>query len=285
MKVQLLLLVLLLFDAIGMSQEPTLPEIDQVWRYLNEISELKEEILVLGDQSTIKDRKITRLEFLYKQAAKSIAELSKINHTLQVEIEYKEERITELEENGQAKQLELDKLQKEKNELQSLIGSLCREMDRIKEEYTARNDQLLTRIQILKREAVEQRKESLQKSNVMYINGLNPVLSSRKISKPKTISFQLYYYPLHDEDIEKEVKAEVSIRKLREQSFMTHSVDLIREIKEEIVGGEKIRTVSYSNLNQKQGRMLTTKFEKNTTYRIYVKIKGEEIVSKQFQFR
>ena len=169
MKVQLLLLVLLLFDAIGMSQEPTLPEIDQVWRYLNEISELKEEILVLGDQSTIKDRKITRLEFLYKQAAKSIAELSKINHTLQVEIEYKEERITELEENGQAKQLELDKLQKEKNELQSLIGSLCREMDRIKEEYTARNDQLLTRIQILKREAVEQRKESLQKSNVMYI--------------------------------------------------------------------------------------------------------------------
>lgn len=285
MKVQLLLLILLLFETRGISQEPALAEIDQVWQYLNEISELKEEILVLGDQSTIKDKKITRLEFLYKQAAKSIAELNKINHNLQVEVEYKDERITDLEESGRAKQTELNHLNKEKDDLQDRIRQLCREMDRIKEEYTARNDQLLTRIQILKREAIRQRKESLQKSNVVYINGLNPVLSSRKISKPKTISFQLYYYPLHDEDIEKEVKAEVSIHKLREQSFMTHSVDLVREIKEDIVGGEKIRTVSYSNLNQNQGRMLTTKFEKNTTYRIYVKIKGEEIVSKQFQFR
>ena len=285
MKIHVLLLALLMFCNGVFSQEPALPEIDQVWQYLNEISELKEEILTYGDQNAAKDQEVARLEYLYKQAAKSIAELSKINHNLQVEIEYKGERISDLEENGRGKQAELDSLSQEKDDLQDLIRRLCREMDRIKEEYTVRNDQLLTRIQILKREAVKQRKESLQKSNVVYINGLNPVISSRKISKPKTISFQLYYYPLHDEDIEKEIKAEVSIRKLREQSFMTHAVNLVREINEEIVGGEKIRTVSYSNQNQKSERTLTTKFEKNTTYRIYVKIKGEEIVSKSFQFR
>ncbi|MBX2872661.1 MAG: hypothetical protein KTR30_11190 [Saprospiraceae bacterium] len=285
MKLQSLLLVLSTLCAIGFSQEPAIPEIDQVWEYLDEISKLKKEILAYEGQNAAKDKKIARLEYLYKQAAKAIAELSKINHNLQVEMEYKEECISDLKEGGRAKQIELDKLNKEKNDLLALIRTMRLEMDRIVEEYTARNDQLLTRIQILKREAEKQRKESLHKSNVVYLNGLNPVLSSRKISKPKTISFQLYYYPLHDEGVDKELNAEVSIRKLREQSFMTHSVDLVREIKEEIVGGEKIRTVSFTNQNQKAERILKTKFEKNTTYRIYVKIKGEEIVSEPFQFR
>lgn len=285
MKSRLFLLALLVLCARAWSQEPAKPEIDQVWGYLDEISLLKEEILALEGQSIAKDKKIKRLEYLYKQAAKSIAELSKINHNLQVEIEYKQERIADMQKTGRAKQSELDQLNKEKGDLLAQFRRLCREMDRIKEEYIARNDQLLRRIQILKGEAVKQRKESLQKSNVVYINGLNPVLYSRKMSKPKTISFQLYYYPLHDESIDKEVQAEVSIRKLREQSFMTHSVDLVREIKEEMVGGEKIRTVSYTNQNQKVERTLKSKFEKNTTYRIYVKIKGEEIVSPPFQFR
>mgnify|MGYP000226697860 FL=1 len=66
----------------------------------------------------------------------------------------------------------------------------------------------------------------------------------------KTISFQQSYYPLPDEPIDKEITAEVSIRKSTDKSFMTHSVDLVREIKEETVGGEKIRTGSYANKNQ-----------------------------------
>lgn len=83
----------------------------------------------------------------------------------------------------------------------------------------------------------------------------------------------------------KEITAEVSIRKSTDKSFMTHSVNMVREIKEEQVGGEKIRTVSYANKNQRYERELTHKLLKHTTYRIYIKIKGEEIKSNPFRFR
>lgn len=277
-----LILILTIFS-LGVNAQVNMSEakeeIDQVYGYLDKISEL-ERMNSHGKESLkASEEREKEIKKLYSKAAKTITELKETNKQLKIELEYKNEVIDSLENRNR---IELERAKAERDSLIGHIEYLENNLERVIIEAETRNNMLLDKIRQLKNDAFRKRENTLKHSNVVYINGVNPTIRGN-ISRPKTISFDLYYYPLYDEELTKDLRAEVSVRKIRASDYRTYSVKLKRKITTEKNDDGRIsKDVSYENINQGRETELKEKLEKGKKYRIHIKVKDIELISETF---
>ena len=284
MRIPILLLTFLLFWLVAFGQIPEglQSEVDQVLALIDEISELERQL-----ESAIVENELYRdtnrnLDRLYGRLQKAYDRLQKENHERRIQFEKSKVTIDSMLRNEKKGS---ETMNRYRDSLAQEINCLNDKLLEVETKASAQTKQWQDRVQEIYRDLEERRFLLLKRSNHFFINRIDPILYPEEINRPKKISFDLFYYPLYQEEIPSSILVEISLRNSQENSFITYRVRLMREfgISNDFVPGQRNGMVFYVN-----DPLVTYELEglrKNVPYRAYIRIGEIMIVSDPFRLR
>ena len=260
-------------------------ELESIFEDVNKISGLERKVENLRGNNAAVKREKDKLNKLYNETKNKYVRIENINYRLRIDLKIKDEKIAELENAVYKNEEKLSKLEEERNDLARKLNNLELKILELNERIRLLTDHFVAEIYKLKKIMQERRLESMKRGNSISFDGYNPLKHPDRISKkPKSVSFDMYYYPLPDskDKIDEEITMEVSFRTRGASPFIVYPVTLYRTIVEEAsvsndLGLEPEDYMYYTNKNPNKACEFTNELEKGVLYHVVLRCKEVEV--------
>lgn len=271
-----------LVSVVSIAQVDIKDELDLAFADVDKISELERSVKNWEGSTQALQKEKSKLQGLYENAKSRYGRLERDYYRLKVDLRIKEDQIKELEGKVQLRDDQLKILKEERDSLIREVNLLNQGIIRLEANIRALTEYFVEEINALHDYIQQNRLRNLKRANSVFIDGYNPIHDSKNIPRnPKSISFDLYYYPLPNSRIEPEEKIdmEVSIRKNNGEPFIVYPVTLHRNIKNNQSGGMDLLSeyVFYTNVNIARKFDFEGRLEKGIYYHVYLRCQDLEI--------
>ncbi len=275
MKNCFLVFVFLLFRIPSFSQDTREIDnkIDYVFKLIQEITSLEKQLVSISKDSKEWKIKYNKLNEKYNELLQKYNNVEKEIGNWKNEIELKNEVLDSI--NKQSEKL--------KNEIQNLEQNVEKYKNKLRTaelEAIKNLDLFKIKLDEQKKQALRDREASLQKSNLLFFDGICPGHQiNPELKSPEKVSFQLDYYPLLEEDYQPAyIDSEIILYNSQTRKIEDNWQIRLRK---KIIRVGNSTSVRYNSNDTKYD---IKKIKKASVYYL-IKINGLEIKSKVFKIK